>query len=59
MDISKYVWESDAVDVGELMERHKLFEDTYLFVFTKKLVIVKTDSHGQIIRMSIFGNREV
>ena len=37
---------------------YKLFDDTYLCVFDKCLVIVKVDKDGNIIRVSTFGEKE-
>lgn len=36
----------------------KLFDDTYLCVFDKCLVIVKVDKEGNIIRVSTFGEKK-
>lgn len=36
-------------------EGYKLFEDTYLCVFDKCLVIAKVDKDGKIIKVSTFG----
>lgn len=37
---------------------YKLFDDTYLCVFDKCLVIVKVDKDGNIIRVSTFGEKK-
>ena len=55
IDMNKFFPEPNAFDTGELKEKYKLFDDTFLFVFEKKLVIVKTNKSGDIVRMSIFG----
>ena len=36
----------------------KLFDDTYLCVFDKCLVIVKVDKEGNIIKVSTFGEKK-
>lgn len=36
---------------------YKLFEDTYLCVFDKCLMIAKTDKNGDIVRLTIFGEK--
>lgn len=37
---------------------YKLFEDTYLCVFDKCLMIVKTDKDGDIVRVTSFGEKK-
>ncbi len=37
---------------------YKLFEDTYLCVFDKCLMIAKTDKNGDIVRLTIFGGEK-
>lgn len=38
---------------------YKLFEDTYLCVFDKCLMIAKTDKNGDIVRLTIFGEKGI
>jgi hypothetical protein len=59
MNIEKYFAKPDEFKTGKLIEKFKLFDDTYLFRFEKKLIIAKTNAAGEIVRVSIFGNKEV
>lgn len=48
----------DLLQFGEMIKGHKLFDDTYLFEYTKCLVIAKVDASGNIVKVSRFGHRK-
>ena len=42
-----------------IIEKHKLFDDTYLFVFESCLAICKVNENNEFVRLSIFGHSEL
>lgn len=58
IDFDKFFAKPEEFKVGDIKEKFKLFDDTYLFVFDNKLIIAKTNNNGDIVRVSIFGNKE-
>lgn len=57
MDIERLFAKPDEFKIGDIKEKYKLFNDTFLFVCERKLIVVKTNETGDIVRVSLFGDK--
>ncbi len=51
--INSYEW----LEHINYKEGYKLFEDTYLCVFDKCLMVAKVNEDGEIVKLTVFGER--